>query len=159
MTKPPNRVPTTAGAAFLAMRTRNTAKPALDLFRSVLVVDDNALGLRRMLATVRLVMSPATKVVTATTLGQAFDHLIADPATDLILLNDFLQSPDTALTTIPFIRRLYSGPIIVNSEQKESKRVREILRLGAAAFIHLDDLDSQTLVDAMTMAAAWKPKV
>jgi CheY-like chemotaxis protein len=146
----------TAGAAYLAAKAHVT-HPLANRFRNVLVVDDDALGLRYTSAVVVRVLSSSAKVRTAKTLSATLDALIANPTIDLILLNDHLKPTDTALSTLPYIRRIYSGPIVVNSAKRDALRVQEMLRLGAAAFIHLDTLDSRTLSEALGMAAAWKP--
>ncbi|MGH8336594.1 MAG: hypothetical protein ACRETL_07230, partial [Gammaproteobacteria bacterium] len=82
--------------------------PKLD---SILIVEDDASDRDRLRATLRIILGYDPNARSAATLGSALD-LVLSAKPDLVFLDDLLKPAETALHSIPFLRRAgYEGPI------------------------------------------------
>lgn len=118
--------------------------------KDLLIVEDETFDADRLRATLHVMFGYEMQVRRASTLGSALDCVI-ERKPDLIFLDDILKPNDTAMSTIPFLRRCgYEGPLIVISGQVTRKRRSELLSAGAAEVIHKDDVDSVAITEALT---------
>jgi DNA-binding NarL/FixJ family response regulator len=147
MSKPSN------GGDILAQRNvAGLAKRNLPKLSDILIVEDENFGANRLQATLHLVLGRETTIRRAATLGTALDGIIA-ALPDLLFLDDYLKPSDTALQTIPFLRRAgYLGPIVVVSGEVDRARRVELRSAGAVDAIHKDDLDSTMVFEALARA-------
>lgn len=124
-------------------------KTAFNKARDFLIVDDEEIDSDRLSATLRVVLGYDVEVRRAATIAQALDELISRPI-DVVFLDDLLKPSDTALETIPLIKRCkFSGPIVVISGQVTRTRRGKLLDLGAYEVIHKDELDSVHLAETL----------
>ena len=71
----------------------------------------------------------------------------------MIFLDDYLKPNDTAVQTLPLLRRAgYDGPIVVISGEIDRRRQAELKELGAAACLHKDNVDSGSVTEALNAA-------
>ena len=87
-------------------------------------------------------------------LDKAIDEVLKS-LPDAHFLDDYLKPNDSALQTIPFVRRAgYRGPIIVVSGEVDRPRRIELRKAGASDIIHKDDIDSVNVSEALIRAYA-----
>lgn len=139
-----------SGGDFLAKKSEvaqlGKQLPALS---NVLIIEDETFDADRLRATLRVVLGYDVAMRRSQTLGSALDQVLAD-VPDLVFLDDLLKPSDTAVNSIPFLRRAkYEGPIIVVSGQVTRSRKAELIALGADEVIHKDDVDSVRLTQAL----------
>ncbi len=118
--------------------------------RDILVVEDERQDSDRLQATLRLMIGyEGLEIRVASTISTAVDAVLARTP-ELILLDDQLKPSDTAMDTIPFLRRAgYVGPIVVISGQVTRRRRTALLNAGASEVIHKDDVDSVRLAECL----------
>jgi DNA-binding NarL/FixJ family response regulator len=141
------------GSEFLARKSElMRLRQKLPHLGEILIIDDNTFDADSLMATLNMMFSYGPHMRRAKTLGSALDSIIATKP-DLVFLDDILPPTDTALTTIPFLRRCkYEGPIVVVSGEMTRQRRLELKRLGAGEVIHKDDLNSARLTEAIGAA-------
>lgn len=141
---------TGSGGDFLAKKSDlNRLRQALPKLANVLVVDDEQLDADRMKATLRVMFGYELDVRRAATLAAAIDSVL-ERKPDIVFLDDILKPTDSALQSIPFLRRAeYTGPIVVVSGQVTRSRRTELIGAGADAVIHKDDVDSVRLAEIL----------
>lgn len=139
-----------SGGEFLAKKSElMRARQNIPDLTDVLIVEDEAIDADRMLATLRVMFGYEVTVRRATTLGSAVD-LVVERHPQIVFLDDILKPSDTAVHTIPYLRRAgYTGPIVVVSGQVTRKRRMELAAAGATDVIHKDDVDSVRLTEAL----------
>jgi len=142
-----------SGGEILAQRNEATwAKRDLPKLADVLIVEDETFDANRLEATLHLVLGRETSVRRAATLGSAIDRVI-EAKPDMVFLDDYLKPSDTAVQTIPFLRRAgYDGPIVVVSGEVDRARRAELQAAGAIDSIHKDDVDSAVVSRALSLA-------
>ena len=87
-------------------------------------------------------------------LDKAIDEVLKS-LPDAHFLDDYLKPKDSALQTIPLVRRAgYRGPIIVVSGEVDRPRRIELRKAGASDIIHKDDIDSVNVSEALIRAYA-----
>ena len=75
---------------------------------------------------------------------------VSFPLPVTVFLDDYLKPSDTALQTLPLIKRAgYNGPVVVISGAITRKRVAELKAAGASACIHKEDVDSGRVTEAL----------
>lgn len=141
------------GGDFLARRSEAThAKASLPELKNVLIVEDEGVDARRMTAVLRIVLGRDVELRLATSLDSAIDQVIQSNP-DILFLDDYLKPNDSALQTIPMVRRAgYDGPIIVVSGEVDRPRRIELRKAGALEIIHKDDVDSVNVSEALIRA-------
>jgi CheY-like chemotaxis protein len=138
------------GADYL-VRQSGLSKSRKDLphLDDILVVEDENLDAYRLVATLRSMFGYALQVRRARTLNSALDLVLAQTP-NLILLDDYLKPSDTAVDSIPMLRRAgFEGPIVVISGQVDRHRRAELLAKGADETIHKDDLNSGAISELL----------
>lgn len=114
-----------------------------------LVIEDEATDADRLQATLRLMLGYEINIQHAPTLNIATDMILKEKP-DLVFLDDVLKPSDTALQSIPLIRRAgYEGPIVVVSGQVTRTRRNELLDKGATDIIHKDNVDSVSISECL----------
>ena len=143
------------GGDFLVRRNDATlAKASLPKLTNVLIVEDEGVDARRITAVLRIVLGRDVTLRLAPSLDRAIDEILQS-LPDAVLLDDYLKPNDSALQTIPLVRRAgYHGPIIVVSGEVDRPRRIELRKAGAADIIHKDDVDSVNLSEALIRAYA-----
>ncbi len=143
------------GSEILAARHETTVgKHALPQIKNVLIVEDSSIDSERLRATLHIILGRDLNVRVAETLGSALDSVLADMP-DIVFLDDYLKPNDSAIETIPFLRRAgYEGHIIVISSELDRQRKLRLMSLGAAQALHKDDVDSSQIADALVQAHA-----
>lgn len=141
---------TGSGGDFLAKKSAVTKiRKSLPQVSDVLIVEDEASDADRLGATLRVIFGYEIAVRCAATLGSAIDCVLARKP-ELVFLDDVLKPSDTAVQSIPFLRRAgYAGPIVVVSGQVSRTRRADLLAAGATDVIHKDDVDSVRLAEAL----------
>ncbi len=135
----------------LARRIRDL--PPLDDF---LIIDDEPSDAKWLVSSLKLACGHAVQVRHARSLGTALDA-IKSAQPNLIFLDDRISPVDSALTSVPFIRRAgYGGPIVIVSGAMTRQRAVELLRTGAAAILHKDDIESARVAELLL--AIFGPK-
>ncbi len=149
----PTMTTSNSGGDFLAKKSEVTRRgKGLPPISTVLIIEDETFDADRLRATLRLAIGYDIEVRRAQTLGSAVDMLLAS-VPDLVFLDDILKPSDTAVNSIPYIRRAkYAGPLIVISGQATRTRKAELIALGATEVIHKDDVDSVRLKEALLRA-------
>ncbi len=145
----------TSGGDFLARRNLATlGKGELPELRDVLLVEDESFDARRLSATLHIVLGRNVELRIANTLDQAIDAVLqATP--DMVFLDDYLKPNDSALETIPLLRRAgYEGPIVIVSGEVDRPRLLELRKVGANCAIHKDDVNSVKVSEALQQAFA-----
>ncbi len=136
---------------FLARRNDAAlAKALLPKISNVLIVEDETFDADRLEATVNIILGrDEITVRRAQTLDKAIDAVLKS-IPDMVFLDDYLRPSDSALETIPMLRRAgYEGPIIVISGEVDRPRNLALRRAGAAETIHKDDVNSVKLSEAL----------
>lgn len=129
-------------------------KKTLPALKSVLVVDDTILDAERIKATLSVLFGYELVVRHAKTLSSALDYVLVERP-DIILLDDYLKPNDTALQTIPMLRKAgFGGSIIVISGQLDRHRYRDLIEIGAQDAIHKDDLNSVRIQETLNEVMA-----
>lgn len=143
----------TSGAEYLALLSDLTAlRKKLPPVRDILVVEDEAFDSDRMLGTLRKIFGYELEIRRAHSLTSALDCVL-ERRPELVVLDDYLLPSDTALDSIPLIRRAqFEGPIIVVSGRLNRARCSELLGAGASATIHKDEVNSGTIAAAVIEA-------
>lgn len=151
---------TGSGGEFLAKKSDITKlRKQLPPLADVLVVDDETFDAERLTATLRVMFGYDIEVRRAATLAIALDRVI-EKKPELIFLDDILKPSDTALNSIPYLRRAeYTGPIVVISGQVTRSRRTELLGAGATDVIHKDDVDSVRLAEALLRVFEQNSKI
>lgn len=141
-----------SGGDFLTRKsglTKDRGK-LTDGFKEFLIIDDNAVDARVLKAVLHVMFGYDVSIRTAKTLGAGLDEILAN-APDVIFLDDILPPSDTALDTIPIIRKCdYAGPIIIISGLSDRDRMLKLRDAGASHVIHKDDIDSVSVGEALT---------
>lgn len=134
------------GGEFLARRSDVTqGKQVLPELRNILMVEDQGFDARRLTATLHLVLGREADIRVAASLDKAIDEVLKSPP-DMIFLDDYLKPNDSALDTIPMVRRAgYTGPIIVVSGEWDRERAIALKKAGASESMHKDDVNSVDL--------------
>jgi len=134
------------GGEFLVRRSDVTqAKAVLPEFNDVVMVEDQSFDARRLIATLHLVLGRTTNIRVASSLDKAVDEVLKSPP-DMMFLDDYLKPNDSALDTIPLVRRAgYTGPIIVLSGEWDRERGIELRKAGASESMHKDNINSVDL--------------
>lgn len=142
------------GRDYLAhLSTLTALRKSLPPIKDILVVEDETFDSDRMQGTLRKIFGQSLEIRRANTLNIALD-LALERTPELVILDDYLlPSTDTAIDSIPLIRRAsYKGPIIVVSGRLNRARSISLRNAGASASIHKDKLDSGSIVAALTEA-------
>ncbi|MEO1650940.1 MAG: response regulator [Pseudomonadota bacterium] len=115
----------------------------------VLIVEDDDVFGNRLPGTLRVLMRREIEVRRADTLNSAVDEVLRKMP-DVVFLDDYLKPSDSAVDTIPYLRRAgYKGHIIVISGEIDRRRSRQLIGLGATTTLHKDDANSTTLGEAL----------
>ena len=138
------------GGNILARRNEATwAKQDLPKLNDILIVEDDTLDSERLQATLHIILGREMTVRKAQTLTSALDCIL-EATPDMVFLDDYLKPSDTALQTLPLIKRAgYNGPVVVISGAITRKRVAELKAAGASACIHKEDVDSGRVTEAL----------
>ena len=135
--------PKGTGADYLVHKS-DLAKSRKDLpaIKDILIVEDRGLDADRLIGTLRSMFGYDIEVRRANTLNKALDLVLERPP-ELLLLDDYLGPLDTAVDSIPMVRRAnYTGPLVVISGQMDRFRRAELMGKGADETINKDDLNS-----------------
>lgn len=117
--------------------------------KDILIIDDEPADARWLISALRLVCGQETTIRHAGTLGSALDELKAAPPR-VVFLDDHLSPVDSAQSTLPFLRRAgYEGPVVMVSGALTRTRIAELVRLGAVATLHKDDVDSRLVAELL----------
>ena len=138
------------GGDILTRRNEATwAKQSLPNLNDILIIEDDELDGERLQATLHIVLGRDVKVRRAPTLTSALDCVL-ETRPDMVFLDDYLKPNDTALQTLPLIKRAgYDGPIVVVSGALTRRRVAELKAAGAASCIHKEEVDSGSVTEAL----------
>ncbi|MGI9424237.1 MAG: response regulator, partial [Hyphomicrobiaceae bacterium] len=118
----------------------------------ILIVEDETFDADRLQATLGVILGRDIQIRRAETLASALDRVI-ERMPDMIFLDDYLKPCDTAVQTLPLLRRAgYDGPIIVISGEIDRRRQAELKDIGAAACLHKDNVDSGSVTEALNAA-------
>jgi DNA-binding NarL/FixJ family response regulator len=140
-----------SGGEFLARRSdvvqgKNEVLPTL---RDIVLVEDFAADADRLRALLHIVLGRDVKIRIAKSLDKAIDAVL-ELTPDLMVLDDYLEPSDSALDTIPMVRRAgYAGPIIVLSGELDRGRTIALKNAGASGTIHKDNVNSVELGDLL----------
>lgn len=134
----------TSGGDFLDKKSGlNKSREGMPKLSDVLVVDDEAMDIKRLRATLHLIFGYDLQVREAITLSSAIDEVMKKPPQLIFLDDDLKLSSDRACESIPYLRRVgYEGPIVVVSGIATRNRRKDLMDAGAAEVLHKDDVDS-----------------
>ncbi|MEM6496758.1 MAG: response regulator [Pseudomonadota bacterium] len=139
----------TGGDILIRRNEATWAKQSLPTLNDILIIEDDELDSERLQATIHIVLGRDVKVRTAPTLTSALDCVL-ETQPDMVFLDDYLKPNDTALQTLPLIKRAgYEGPIVVISGAITRRRVAELKAAGASACIHKEEVDSGSVTEAL----------
>ncbi len=143
------------GADYLVEKSNlSRSRDKLPALTDILIVEDNDLEGDRLTGTLRAMFGYDVDVRRAKTLSSAVDMVLAK-VPELILLDDYLLPQDSALNSIPHLRRAnFNGPIVIISGMMDKLRRTELMAKGASETIHKDDLNSVAIGNAL-MALDW----
>jgi DNA-binding NarL/FixJ family response regulator len=111
----------------------------------IVIVEDETFDAKRLAAIVNLVIGRQTTIRIAPSLNKAIDAVLQS-SPDLMFLDDYLEPSDSALDTMPMVRRAgYQGPIVVISGELDRERLVELEKAGASDAVHKDELNSVDL--------------
>jgi hypothetical protein len=111
--------------------------------KTILIVQKKGMG--PQLAEILRMLRPDATVLELTGLGSTIDAVIDGPPI-LILLGGAIDRQTSAEMCLPFLQRVgYLGPVIVVSSALDLRRSAELLKLGASATIHRDQVDMPSL--------------
>jgi CheY-like chemotaxis protein len=134
------------------MRSRShLAKLVRDLppLSDFLIVDDEEADAKWLVSSLKLVCGHDVRIRLARSLGTALDAL-KSATPQLVFLDDRISPVDNATTSIPFIRRAgYLGPIVIVSGALTRQRSADLIKLGAAAILHKDDIESARVAEVL----------
>ena len=136
-----------SGGDFLAQKSDVTQakEETLPELNDIVIVEDESFDERRLTATLNIVLKRNCTFRVANSLGQAIDAVLASPP-DMLFLDDYLEQSDSALDTIPMVRRAgYQGPIIVLSGEWDRERAIALKRAGASDSMHKENINSVEL--------------
>lgn len=138
------------GGDILARRNQATwDKQGLPSLNDILIVEDDTLDSERLQATLHIILGRDVRIRKAQTLTSALDCVL-EARPDMVFLDDYMKPSDTALQTLPLIKRAgYDGPIVVISGAITRRRVAELKAAGASACIHKEDVDSGRVTEAL----------
>lgn len=126
-------------------------------FHDILIIDDEPSDIRSLTTILKLLQGLDLNVRTAITLGIALDQ-IRTQRPQLVFLDDWITTTDSADTNIAFLRRCgYDGPIVVVAGQVSRRRRIELEARGAAAVVSKDDFDSTTIAAVLIQVASAEP--
>jgi len=126
----------------------------LPQLNDVLMVEDEGFDAKRLTALLKLVLGRETTIRIAPSLDKAIDAVLKSPP-DMVFLDDYLEPSDSALDTIPFMRRAgYHGPIVVVSGEWDRERALALKQAGASGSMHKEDLNSVDLADMLVKVFA-----
>ena len=118
------------------------------------MVEDEGFDARRLTATLNIVLKRDCNIRVAKTLGKAIDAVLEQPP-DMMFLDDYLHPNDSALDTIPMVRRAgYTGPIIVLSGEWDRERAIALKKAGASDSMHKENINSVELGAMLVRAFA-----
>lgn len=148
---------TTASAAFLELHAHSrTAHKAWPTIRQVLVVEDDDSDARRLAATLRIVLGRGVHARRVEALAEVVGAVSAT-LPDVVFIDDYLDPGDTALDTIPELRRAgYVGPVVVLSGAMDRARSLVLQAAGACVTLHKEDVNSVTVAEALNAAFAGR---
>jgi DNA-binding NtrC family response regulator len=136
-----------AGGDFLAQKSDVTQakREQLPKLRDILIVEDEGFDERRLTAVLNIVMKRDCNIRIARSLTKAIDAVL-EAMPDMMFLDDYLEPNDSALETIPLVRRAgYQGPIIVLSGEWDRERAVELKKAGASDSMHKENINSVEL--------------
>jgi DNA-binding NarL/FixJ family response regulator len=111
----------------------------------IVIAEDETFDAKRLAAIVNLVIGRQTTIRIAPSLNKAIDAVLQS-SPDLMFLDDYLEPSDSALDTMPMVRRAgYQGPIVVISGELDRERLVELKKAGASDAVHKDELNSVDL--------------
>jgi DNA-binding NarL/FixJ family response regulator len=144
-----------SGGEFLAKKSDITKlRKSLPTLKDALIVEDENMDADRLTATLRVMFGYDLEIRRAATLASALDCII-ERKPEIVFLDDILKPSDSALQTIPYLRRAeYTGPIVVVSGQVTRTRRNQLTGAGATDVIHKDDVDSVRLAEALVRVFA-----
>lgn len=139
-----------SGGDFLTKKSEVVKlRKQLPELHDVLLIEDEAFDADRLAATLRVIFGYDIDVRHASTLTRGIDCVL-ERLPQIVFLDDVLKPSDTAIQSIPFLRRAgYDGPIVVVSGQVTSKHAFDLKDVGATDVIHKDDVDSVRLGEAL----------
>lgn len=139
----------TCGGSHLARKSELVRDRArLGGLRDILLVEDEAPDAERLTATLRVLLGYDAEIRWASTIGDAVDSIIAMKPS-IVFLDDILKPSTDASQSIPLLRGVYQGPIIVVSGLVTRARRASLLVEGASDVIHKDDVDSVRVGEAI----------
>jgi len=128
----------------LAKRIRGLVR--LDDF---LIVDDEAADAKWLISSLKLVCGHDVEIRHVRTAGTMIDALRAR-LPKLMFLDDRLSPVDNATSTLPLVRKTgYEGPVVIVSGALTKARRADLLRLGAAAILHKDEIESTRVAELL----------
>lgn len=136
-----------SGGDFLAQKSDVTQakRESLPELKDIVIVEDESFDERRLTATLNIVLKRECNIRIARSLGKAIDAVLESPP-DMMFLDDYLEPNDSALDTIPMVRRAgYQGPIIVLSGEWDRERSIELKKAGASDSMHKENINSVEL--------------
>lgn len=135
------------GGDFLAQKSDVTQakREQLPELQDILIVEDEGFDERRLTAVLNIVLKRDCNIRIARSLTKAIDAVL-EATPDMIFLDDYLEPNDSALETIPLVRRAgYQGPIIVLSGEWDRERAIELKKVGASESMHKENINSVEL--------------
>ncbi len=135
------------GGDFLAQKSDVTQakREQLPELRDIIIVEDEGFDERRLTAVLNIVLKRDCNIRIARSLTKAIDAVL-EAMPDMIFLDDYLEPNDSALDTIPMVRRAgYEGPIIVLSGEWDRESAIQLKKAGASGSIHKEDINSVEL--------------
>lgn len=142
------------GGEFLAKKSDVTQakRDELPELRDILIVEDESFDERRLTAVINIVLKRECNIRVARSLTKAIDAVLETPP-DMMFLDDYLEPNDSALETMPMVRRAgYQGPIIVLSGEWDRERAIELKKAGASDSMHKENINSVELGDMLVRA-------
>ena len=140
------------GAGSQILADRHDASQHQDGYSSlsdILIVEDSDIDGDRLRATLHLILGRDVAIRRATTLASALDRVL-EQVPEIVFLDDYLKPTDSAVDSIPFLRRAgYEGHIVVISGEVTRARETELKGLGASTVLHKDDVDSAKVAEAL----------
>lgn len=136
-----------SGGDFLAKKSEVTQakRDELPELRDIMIVEDESFDERRLTAVINIVLKRECNIRIARSLTKAIDAVLESPP-DMMFLDDYLEPNDSALETIPLVRRAgYDGPIIVLSGELDRERSIELKKAGASESMHKENVNSVEL--------------
>lgn len=145
-----------SGGDFLTEKSNVTQakQKLLPELNDIVMVEDEGFDARRLTATLNIILKRDCTIRVAKTLGNAIDEVL-ERSPDMMFLDDYLQPNDSALDTIPMVRRAgYTGPIIVVSGEWDRERAIALKKAGASDSMHKENINSVELGAMLVRAFA-----